>query len=400
MKTIAILVLSIAVAGALVFVVLPHFGIRTLPSRVEYFSEPEPETVEYMARPAIGLGKQILSPSVSQESKDSTWEAARGKWVLWKGSVHSIEPALNPSRIVLVYEYEAPLPFYTQRFGVVVKFEAQWSESLKQLIPGETVYFRAKLVERDFRLADVYRYGLDFSSYVLLLEHGQIIDRDDRAARLVDLAYTSYDHLDLLVSLAEQTATVRNYFEQRLELDWVAIRALEIFAPVYVRIPDSPGQASEAVLAPIRAIKTNAEANIETSVASALNYLHTASSTQKDSLTKFVEDKQGIHTSLVTDECIAAQKLWEAYELQRASPGLKELALGIPKLAYAVEGIVREILKTIGGFVGYYKVIEVLGDLQEAEKVVVSCYILLGAITSTMAQINDDVAQAAVLVVN
>jgi len=168
---------------------------------------------------------------------------------------------------------------------------------------------------------------------------------------------------------------------------------VEILSPIYIRVPQSPGQPSEAVLAPIRAVKIDAEARVETSVAAALKYLHTASPAEKDYLTRYVDNKRVIHSDLVAQNCSVAQKLWEAYESQRQLPGLQELAK-------AVLGLIPGIGDLIGAILGVQEAIGFYADLKEAEQLVASCYILLGAVTDAMGQIADDVTEAAGLAVD
>ena len=282
MKTVVIIA-AIVLTGALVFVVLPRYGIRTLPGRVEYITEPERATVEYIARPPAVLGKQLLSPRVSEQSKQSTWNNARGKWVVWKGNVTSIEPMLKPSRIVFIYEYEAPLPLYTQQFGVVVRFGAEWSENLTQRTAGETIYFRARLVESELAFADIYRYGLDFGSHLLILEDGQIIDDDDIAAKLADLAYTSYEQIDKLVTTTERIDKVMNYFERRTNVTSSVRWQLSSFATqlVNVQLPYNPslsgddnGEVRQMSLSVVTREAALAKAEIERNLEAALKLLH------------------------------------------------------------------------------------------------------------------------------
>ncbi len=291
MKT-TIVVLLIMGTLVSVLVVIPQFqgyGIRTLPGRTEYLSEPEqkaPEkdAVAYIARPSAELGRQLLSPSVSDQSKENAWASARGKWVLWKGAIRSIEPAINPNRIVLVDEYQAPMPLYTQRFAVVVEFDSQQSKRLKKLEVGQTVYFRARLVEKEFRLADVYRYGLDFSSHVLSLDEGQIVDDDHVAAILADLAYISYEQIDRLSVAAKRTHDVMDYFERRANVSsdvrWQLMAAATRIAGI--RLPHDPPMSengyTESGGISITVVKREAalaKSKIEQSLASTLTLLHT-----------------------------------------------------------------------------------------------------------------------------
>lgn len=384
MKAVSIAVV-ICVTLLLVFFVLPQYGIRTLPGTVEYLSEPEPETVAYVARPPAQVGEKLLSPWAADT--EEVWTETQRKWVLWKGEVHSIEPAFNPNRIVFVYEHDAPRPFSKRPFGVVVHFDPAWTGALERLSPGDTVYYRGKLADREFALV-AGRHDLPVDSYLLELEDGQLIDSDDITTGLVELAYAGYHQLDLLLLLAEQTAIVTDYFERRLELDWSKIQVIDRALPI--SIPDKAGEASDEVLTPIRSIKTDAEARIETNLALALEYLHDSPRDHEENLGEFMEAKQRTHSNLVANNHRAAQELWEAYELQRQAPGLKDLAKGVVGLIPGIGEIIAAVWD-IQEIMGLYH------DLNEAGKVVSSCYILLGAITDAMVQIGGNSADAAAL---
>lgn len=396
MKTIVIVVLVIALTGALIFAVLPQFGIRTLPNKAVDFSEPEPETVEYVARPAIALGKQILSPWISEQSKDSAWGQARGKWVLWKGSIHSIEPAMNPNRIVLVYEYEAPLPYYTQRFGVVVEFDVQWSESLKQLNPGEMVYFRGKLVDKEFSLADIYRYGLDFNSHVLLLEQGQIIDENDIGAVLADLAYLSYEQIDSLLLAAERIDQVMNYFERRADVSSDLRWQLSSFATklVNIQLPIDPSlsednymEVQEMSLTIVRSQAALAKSEIEQTCAEALKLLHnmdTAAEIDAEVILDLAGTIDKIQTYCISEDEVEYLESIEDKDRGLGQPGIEDLFLALVTYPF---GIWVEITAAVAK--ASATVIQDLLLHPVYEQMIVTCETYLGTINGWIKLIHE-----------
>ena len=333
-----VIVAIIIVAIASVVLLLPQLqghAIRTLPGWTEHLSESEPQTVEYVARPASELGKELLSPWISEHLKESAWNNARGKWVLWKGDVHSVEPVVRPSRIVLVYEHEAPLPFYTQQFGVVVEFDAQWGESLRGRTVGDTVYFRAILVEREFRLADVYRYGLDFGSSVLLLEDAEIIDENDIAAKLIDLAYSSYEQVDRLVAVAERADDITAYFARRAnvssDMRWqLSAAALRIAG---MRLPHDPPldgddySGSRGIsLTDIGREAALARSEIESSLAGALIFLHDADTTSKYDYEAIEQRMQSTARMVTANEYFVEEvEILRAEDRRRGDVGIGDL---------------------------------------------------------------------------
>ena len=390
-----IVVLLIIVTLVSVFVLIPHlqgYGIRTLPGRTEYLSEPEPETVGYVARPPAELGRQLLSHSVSDQSKENAWASARGKWVLWKGDVRSIEPALNPNRIVLVDEYEGPMPLYTQRFGVVVEFDAQQSERLKELEVGETVYFRARLVEKEFRLADVYRYGLDFSSYVLLLEQGQLVDPEDIAAGLVDLAYAAFEQLDELVKEAEGIAATSGFFEGKLRDGTKRIAIETMTKLVGIDIGDKYWLLAETPMAELRAHRDYLKFGIEQRIKEALEVLHHTGPLDSVALRQRIEQQARSNDTVVEATKDAGRILRDFWEEERrsAQPGISELALESLLLRLpATIGIAKTIME---GIIEY-------GKLDAYETIVGACHLQLERIEGHMKYIYDGVIGIAGIVV-
>ena len=394
MKGIIVVVVIVAVA-AVVFALLPQlqgYGIRTLPGRFEDLSEPEPEAFGYVARPPAELGRQLVSPWVSEHSKETAWGNARGKWVLWKGRVHSVEPALNPNRIVLVYEHEAPPPFHTQRFGVVVGFGAQWSARLKQLTVGDFTYFRARLAEAEFRLADVYRYGLDFSSHVLLLEQGQIVEPDDIAAALVDLAYAGFEQLDELVRAAECIAAVSEFFEGKLRDGRKRIAIETIIKLVGIDIRDKYWLLGHTPLAELRASRDWLKFDIEQRVQEALEVLHYAGPVKSAALRDSIEKQARYNRTAVEaskDACGVLRGFWEE-ERRSAQPSISDLALELllmklPRLIAVVKTIMEGIIEC--------------GELDAYEIIVGACHLQLEMIAGHMEHIHAgviDIARSAV----
>lgn len=373
---------------ASVFVVLPRYGIRTLPGRVEYLSEPEPQTVEYVARPPAELGKQLLFPWVSEQFKESAWSNARGKWVVWKGAVHSVEPMLKPSRIVLVHEYEAPLPFYTQRFGVIAEFDPLWIEHLKHLSTGETVYFRAKLVAWELAFADVYRYGLDFGSYLLIMEDGQIVDSDEIAATLVDLAYASFRQLDELVEEAESIAAVSKFFEDKLKDGKKRIAIETIINLVGIDTRDKYWLLDETPLAELRARKDYLKSSIEQRLQEALNVLHYSGPLKDATLRHRIEQQAKYNNTAVEAIKDASKILRDFWEEERRSPqpDISELAL---------ESLLSKLPATVGAVKTIMEGIIEYGKLDAYETIVGACHLQQKMIESHMEQIHDGVAEVA-----
>ena len=390
-----IVVLLIVLTLVAVLLVIPQFqgyGIRTLPGRAEYLSEPQPETVGYVARPPTEMGRQLLSPSVSEQSKESAWGNARGKWVLWKGEVHSVEPALNPSRIVLVYDYEAPMPLYTQSFAVVVEFDAKQSERLKQLKAQEIVYFRAKLMEKEYRLADVYRYGLDFSSHVLLLEKGQIVDPDDIAAALVDLAHEGYEQLDALVKEADGIAAVSGFFEGKLTDGKKRIAIETMTKLVGIDIGDKYWLLTERPMVELRAHRDYLRFGIEQRLKEALEVLHHAGPLTDVALRQAINQQARSNDTMVEATKDAGRILrgfWEE-ERQSAQPGISDLALESLLLRLpATIGVAKTIME---GIVEY-------GKLDVYETIVGTCHIQLDVIEEYMEHIHGGIIETSRIVV-
>jgi hypothetical protein len=369
----------------LVSVVLSQDGIRTLPGRVEYLSEPEPETVEYIAAPPAELGKQLLSPWVSKQCRDNAWSNARGKWVVWKGDVRSIEPMLKPSRIIFIYEYEAPPPFTRKQFGVVAKFNPEWTEDLKQLVRNETVYYRARLVRQELDLVAASKYGLGWSPHFLVLEDGQIIDSNDVAAQLADLVYTSYRQLEKLVEEAENIAAVSKFFEDKLRDGEKRIVIETMLGLIGIKIRDKYWLLEETPLLELRARKNSLRLNIQHHLQEALSVLHHSDPSNDAMLRQEIEETFRSNNIMV-EEAKAVSKIlkdfWEE-EKRSAEPGISDAALALffsklPPLSAA-----RTIIE---GAIEY-------GKLDAYETIVGACHLQLGFIESSMEQIHDNVVE-------
>lgn len=379
----------ITAAAVLLTLSLSGCGARTIPPSEVYLVPPEPEQVEYIAKPPDELAKRLFSAGVSEQSKEVTWSNARGKWVVWKGDVYDIEPKLKPSRIVFLHEYEIPpMSFDSGQFGIIVEFDPAWTEHLKQVTPGQTVYYRAKLVAREVGLF-VGRYGLGLGSGFLMLEDGQIIDSTDIAAKLVDLAYTSYQQLDKLVEEAKSIAMVSNYFEQRLNPDWIRVQMVLNLLPLTITIPDKPGVASQDILAPILGTKTRSKAEIQANLEDALTYLHlgTAPPAEEHYLRQFLQQKFEINSKLVSEIERDAQPLKEMYKEARQLPGLED----------ALKAVGRH-MKLMKPILIAHEALERYQDAKAAEQAIIRCYYLLNEISEYMEQITMNVVRACQLV--
>jgi hypothetical protein len=350
---------------------------------VEYLSEPEPETVEYIAAPPAELGKQLLSPWVSEQSRDNAWSNARGKWVVWKGDVQGIEPMLKPSRIVFLYEHEAPAPFSRRQFGVIVKFNPVWTEDLKQLATTETVYYRARLVAREsgaFSL-DAARSRLEPGSYFLVLEDGQIIDSSSVTAQLTDLVYTSYRQLEKLVGEAENIAAVSRFFEGKLRDGEKRIAIETMLRLVGLDIRDRYWLFEETPLLELRTRKNSLRLNIQHHLQEALSVLHHSDPSNDAVLRQEIEETFRSN-NIVVEEAKAVSKIlkdfWEE-EKRSAELGISDAALALLPPLSAAKTIIE-------GAIEY-------GKLDAYETIVGACHLQLGFIESSMEQIHDNVVE-------
>ena len=263
MKKILVLVGTIICVLALDFSACTS---RLIPPSEEYLSPPEPEKVEYIAEPPDDLAKLLFSSGISEQSREDTWSDAQGKWVVWVGNVHHVEPQLKPSRIIFLDEYEtSSMSFDSGQFTVTVKFDPAWTQQLKQLTTGEFVYYRAKLV----------RYDLGLGSNLLTLEEGEIIHRDDVAAKLVELVYSSYEQLDRLAADAERIAAISNYFERKANLTLDVKRNLTKLALKLISIElRDDTQLHEISLPAMRTKASLAKSEIEENLKATLASLH------------------------------------------------------------------------------------------------------------------------------
>jgi len=190
-----------------------------IPPSEEVISPSEHQQVEYIAKPPGELGRLLFSYQLSEQQRQNNWNECRGKWVVWSGTVLGVSPKLKPSKGVFSYDYAVPLLYAAAgEFGVIVDFQPRWTEYLGQLSEGETVHYRAKLVQRKpVLLYEAAKYGISPDAGFLELKDAEIIANDNITAKVVDMVYASYDQLERLVEEAEGINAVQKFFEGKLE---------------------------------------------------------------------------------------------------------------------------------------------------------------------------------------
>jgi hypothetical protein len=361
---------------ALVFVVLPHYGIRTLPGRVEYLAPPEPEKVEYIAIPPSDLAKILFSTGVSERARETTWSDAQGKWVVWVGKVHRVEPQLRPSRIVFLDEYETPpLSLDSGQFDIIVEFDPAWTERLKQLTTGELVYYRAKLVKYD------WGWGLN----LLTLEQGEIVPHDDVAAKLVDLAYTSYRQLGELVEEAENIAAVSRFFEDKLRDGEKKIAIETMLGLVGLDISDKYWLLEETPLLELRARKNSLKFSIEHHLQEALGALHHSDPPNDAVLRQKIEETLRSNNIVVEGTKTVSKVLKDFWEEEKrsAEPDISDATLALLLKKLPPLSAAKTVME---GIIEY-------GKLDAYETIVGTCHMELGTIESSMERIHDNVVE-------
>ncbi|MBT9143222.1 MAG: hypothetical protein DDT32_01764 [Syntrophomonadaceae bacterium] len=349
------------------------------------------QPLEYIALPPATLGKLLFSYETA--GQENIWREYRGKWVLWVGSVHEVEPKLKPSRIIFLHEYEtSQMAFHTGKFGVIVEFEPAWTNHLNQLITGQTVYYRAKLVSREPAGFSANRYGLGFGSQILMLEEGQIIGGDEIAAKLVDLAYVSYEQLDRLVKEAESIATVSNYFEQRLELlggKWIAIRA--VLSPLGIKIPNSP-TPSQTILVDKQRHKIVLQDKIEASLKNVLTSVHTAAPAQENHLRQYIQEALETNRKLASEIDRDSEPLKEMWQKARQS--------SVVGLGDLLEAGIGQLLPIIGDVLVAKQALDDYLEREPVEQAIITSHALLQKIAEHMEQVSENVVGACRLVLN
>ncbi|MCD5411873.1 hypothetical protein M1N42_03160 [Thermodesulfovibrionales bacterium] len=349
-------------------------GSRTIPPSVVYLVPPEPEQVEYIAKPRDVLAKYLFSFTASRQSKEANWSNAVGRWVVWYGEVDAIEPRFNPNRIYFRHRYETPpLSIDSGRFGITVEFDPAWTSLLEQLSPGQTVYYRARLATRGA--------GFGLSSGFLRLKDGQIIDRSDIAAKLVNLAHTSEQKLDELMEKAKSIAKVNDFFRQRLEPRWKKARIVVKALPMPITIPEKPGVACQHMLAHIIEIKIKSKAEIRANLEDALIYLHpgTTQPAKEHHLRQFIQQKSKANRESISEIRENTQLLMEIYEEARQRPGLEDILKALAGQ-----------LPVIGEFMSLtlpYDIFELYQSVKEAERVTIYSYYLLMRISEHIKEI-------------
>lgn len=368
---------------------LPGYGVRAIPPSVEYLVPPEPEKVEYLAISPDDLAKRLFSIGASEQSREDAWSNARGKWVVWRGDVHDIAPKLKPSRVVFLHEYEVlPMSFDSGQFGIIVEFDHAWTEHLRQLTIGQTVFYRAKLVRRKTGLFG--KYGLGLGSGFLMLEDGQIIDSNAVTAKLVDLAYTTRQQLKKLVKEAENIATARNFFQQRLERlggKWGAIQA--ILTPLSIRIPDSP-TPRQTILVGKQKQRIVLQAKIEANLENVLTSLHTAAPAQENYLREYIQEALETNRKLASEIDRYAEPLKKLWQKARQS--------SVAGLGDLLEAIIGRLHPIIGAFFITEQALNDFLERKPIEQAIIASYILLQKIDEHMEQISENVVGACQLV--
>lgn len=378
MKIQILLVTLCILLGALSF---PGCSSSTIPPSVEELSPTQPQPVEYIARPATVLGTVIFSDITTEQEKKDIWSESRGKWVLWSGIVHGVEPKLKPSRIVFVYEYETSGWALYSNFGVAVDFKPAMTERLKQLTKGESVYYRAKLVQREVGgLFQFTKYDSDISGF-LVLEEGEIIASDDPEAVLVDLVYSSYEHLDRLVADAERIAAISDYFERKANLasdvKWNLTKlALKL---MHIELHDDT-QLHEISLPAVRMKASLAKSEIEDNLKATLAFLHYDAGAhgeyERQDIERKIESSERI-VNIIEDEIKDLESIWEK-DKRSAEPGIVDL------ISVAIIQLANVALPGVGLVIGIPKaagegVTEIM-RLPLYQQVIVICQTYLGLI--------------------
>lgn len=357
-----------------------------IPPSVEEISPTEAQQLAYVSKPPSELGKLLFSYEVSRQQRNNYWSNYnRGKWVVWSGKVTDVIPKLNPTRAVFLYDYEEPPLSSPGEFGVIVHFHTRWTEYLKGLSEGETVYYRARLTERHIHA--LYKAGKYRSSpYFLELEDGDIIANDDIRARLVDLAYTGYDQLDTLVEQAEVIAAISKFFEGKLSEDRKQ-RAVEtvIKLATGVDVSEKYWHLEETPLLELRAKKNSLKSSIEEQLQEALVFHHFSDTLANEKLYQEIEDTIRRNNNIVEASKDASKVLkdfWEE-ERQSAKPGISDLALDVLLLKFPPASATKTIMEGI---------IEE-GKLNTYEIIVGVCHLQLESIKKPMEQIRDNVVK-------
>ena len=369
--------------GTLVCVLALGFSActsRLIPPSEEYLSPPEPEKVEYIAKPPNDLAELLFSSGISEQSKATTWSNAQGKWIVWVGKVHRVEPQLKPSRIVFLYEYEtSPMSFDNGQFVVTVKFDLSWTQQLKQLTTGEFVYFRAKLVEYDSGLG----------SNLLMLEKGQLIHRDDIAAKLVDLAYSSYEQLDRLAADAKRIVEISDYFERKADLTLDVKRNLTKFALklIHIELRDDT-QLHEISLPAVRRKASLTKSEIEKNLEVRLAIMHSNTGIRRELELQDIERKivSGERlVKIIEDEIKDLESIWEK-DKRSAELDIVDL------IPVAVNQLINVIIPDSGIIIGITTATaDIMAEIVQRplyDQVVVICQTYLGLIDEDMQYIR------------
>jgi len=387
MKIQILLVTLCILLGTLSF---PGCSPSTIPPSVEELSPTEPQPVEYIAKPATVLGTLVFSDITTEQNKKDIWSESRGKWVLWAGSVHEVEPKLKPSRIIFLYEYETSEWMLYNKFGVAVDFESMMTERLKQLTKGEHVYYRAKLAQRETSgLFQSAKYGSDISGF-LVLEEGEIIASDDPEAMLAELAYSSYEQLDKLVADAERIVVLKGYFERKANLatdvKWNLTKlALRL---IHIELHDDT-QLQEMSLSAVRTKASLAKSEIEENLRATLTFLHNSTGTraefERQDIERKIESSERI-VNIIGDEIEDLESIWEK-DKRSAEPGLVDLIpvaiIQLANMALPGVGLVIGIPKATGE--GMTEIMR----LPLYQQVIVICQTYLGLIDESTQHIRD-----------
>lgn len=373
----------LVLAGTLLCVLALDFSActsRLIPPSEEYLSPPEPEKVEYIAKPPSDLAKRLFSAGVSEQSREAAWSDAQGKWVVWVGNVHHVEPQLKPSRIIFLDEYEtSSMSFDSGQFTVTVKFDSAWTQQLKQLTTGEFVYYRAKLV----------KYDLGLGSNLLTLEEGQIIAPDDVTAKLSDLNYASYDQLQRLIEDAETIANIKNYYEQKLKKGrtWIATKTV-VEALTGITLNDETWLQKMSYLPDKERLNTSLKSEVQLHVRDALASLHSHAPRDKRDCLDDIGQRVKANNAIIEGAELVTSTLKAYYEEERHlnepsvhELGLELLLLKLPKIL----GVTKTVLEGV---------IEA-GKLDAYETVVGVCYLRLDDIDKMMNEIASNVVKAA-----
>lgn len=305
---------------------------RVPPSKEKISPIEEEEQIDYVGKPPDELGKDLFSYKLDDQQRRDNWSKYAGKWVLWAGEVGKVTPKLKPIRVeFLPEEYEISLS--PGKISIIVDFKQQWTKHLRHLSKGETIYYRARLTQKG------YSMGLN---YLLFLEEGEIIDSESVEARLVDLAYSSYEQLQELLENARQIAALMDYFVERLrysDLKSIAIRAL--LRLLNIELPERTW-LKQISLPEKERQKRLFESKIQESLRSALISLHSASPVQDKLYLQKIEKIRETHRHMVEEIRDARKFLEAAWERARESA-----ILGIDDLAKALIKQLRISIKLV-----------------------------------------------------